>query len=187
MVIESHMTLALQHPERLWLVAAILAVAAVVLLWGYWKSPLRGFTKLAAVSCKLGAWGLLLFCLTDPVWSRKQPKTGENEVVIVADNSASLQVAETSGGVTRGESMREALGKDPREDIARSAGRERHHEAHRALRPLRRLRPRGPRKRGGGGKCEEIAAIHACSPFKVASPRTRCGPWEILQLLHKPG
>jgi uncharacterized membrane protein len=106
------MTLALQHPERLWLVAAILAVAAVVLLWGYWKSPLRGFTKLAAVSCKLGAWGLLLFCLTDPVWSRKQPKTGENEVVIVADNSASLQVAETSGGVTRGESMREALGKD---------------------------------------------------------------------------
>ncbi len=112
MVIEWHMTLALQHPERLWLVAAILAVAAVVLLWGYWKSPLRGFTKLAAVSCKLGAWGLLLFCLTDPVWSRKQPKTGENEVVIVADNSASLQVAETSGGVTRGESMREALGKD---------------------------------------------------------------------------
>ena len=106
------MTLTLQHPERLWLVAAILAVAAVVLVWGYRKSPLRGTTKLVAIMCKLGAWGLLVFCLTDPVWSRKQPKTGENEVVIVADNSASLQVAETSGGVTRGESMREALGKD---------------------------------------------------------------------------
>jgi uncharacterized membrane protein len=106
------MTLTLQHPERLWLVAAILAVAAVVLLWGYRKSPLRGGTKWAAMACKLGAWGLLVFCLTDPVWSHKQPKTGENEVVIVADNSASFQVAETSGGITRGEFMREALGKE---------------------------------------------------------------------------
>ena len=106
------MTLTLQHPERLWLVAAILAVAAVVLVWGYRKSPLRGVTKWGAMVCKLGAWGLLVFCLTDPVWSRKQPKTGENEVVIVADNSASLQVAETSGGMTRSESIREALGKD---------------------------------------------------------------------------
>jgi uncharacterized membrane protein len=108
------MTLTLQHPERLWLVGAILALAVVVLLWGYRKSPLRGATKWAAMSCKLGAWGLLVFCLTDPLWTRKQPKTGENEIVIVADNSASMQVSETLGGVTRGESMREALGKDPK-------------------------------------------------------------------------
>ena len=106
------MTLTLQHPERLWLTVAILAVAVVVLLWGYRESPLHGLTKWAAMACKLGAWGLLVFCLTDPMWSRKQPKTGENEIVIVADNSASLQVSETPGGVTRGESMREALGKD---------------------------------------------------------------------------
>ena len=106
------MTFTLLHPERLWLVVAILAVAAVILLWGYRKSPLRGVTKWAAMTCKLGALGLLIFCLTEPVWSRKQPKTGENEIVIVADNSASLQVSETPGGVKRGESMRESLGKD---------------------------------------------------------------------------
>jgi len=106
------MTLTLQHPERLWLVGAILAVAVLVLLWGYRKSPLRGLSKWAAMVCKLGAWGLLVFCFTDPVWSRKQPKTGENEIVIVADNSASLQVAETSGGTMRGDTMREALGED---------------------------------------------------------------------------
>jgi hypothetical protein len=109
---ELRMTLTLQHPERLWLAVAILAVAVIVLLWGYRKSPLRGLTKWGAMACKLGAWGLLVFCLTDPVWSRKQPKTGENEIVIVADNSASLQVAEISGGTTRGESICEALGKD---------------------------------------------------------------------------
>lgn len=106
------MPLTLQHPERLWLVGAILAVAMLVLLWGYRKSPLRGVTKWVAMACKLGAWGLLLFCLTDPVWSRKQPMTGENEVVIVADNSASLQLAETAGGTTRAESVHEALGKN---------------------------------------------------------------------------
>ena len=83
------MTFTLLHPERLWLVAAILAVTAVILHWGYRKSPLRGVTKWAAMTCKLGALGLLIFCLTEPVWSRRQPKTGENEIVIVADNSAS--------------------------------------------------------------------------------------------------
>lgn len=106
------MTLTLQHPERLWLAAVIIAVAGVVLLWGYRKSPLHGLTKGVAMLCKLGAWALLAMCVTDPVWSRKQPKTGENEVVIVADNSASLNVAETHGGRTRGDLVQEALGRD---------------------------------------------------------------------------
>ncbi|MCX6856396.1 MAG: VWA domain-containing protein [Verrucomicrobia bacterium] len=106
------MTLTLQHPERLWIVAAIIAVAVVVLLWGYRKSPLRGLTKWAAIGSKLSALGLLVFCLTDPVWSQKQPKAGENAVVIVADNSASLKIAETVGGPSRADAMREALGKD---------------------------------------------------------------------------
>ncbi|GEP42988.1 glutamine amidotransferase [Brevifollis gellanilyticus] len=106
------MTLTLQHPERLWIAAILIAVVLGVLLWSYRKSPLRGGTKLAAMFCKLAAWSLLAMCVTDPVWSRKQPKTGENEVVIVADNSASLKVPEAPGGTTRAESMHAALGKD---------------------------------------------------------------------------
>jgi uncharacterized membrane protein len=107
------MTLILQHPERLALAIAILVLAAAFLIWGYRRSPLRGLSKLAAITCKLTAWGLLVFCLTDPVWSRKQPKIGENEVAIVADNSQSLQVPEALGANTRAEAVRAALGKDP--------------------------------------------------------------------------
>lgn len=106
------MTLTLQHPERLWIAAILIAVVLGVLLWSYRKSSLRGGTKLAAMLSKLAAWSLLAMCVTDPVWSRKQPKTGENEVVIVADNSASLKVPEAPGGMTRAESMHAALGED---------------------------------------------------------------------------
>lgn len=102
--------LTFQHLERGWLAAGILGGALLVLAWGYFRSPLRGAARWTAFGCKALAWGLLALCLTDPVWSRKQPKTGENEVVIVADNSASLSIAEKPGDRTRANQMREALG-----------------------------------------------------------------------------
>lgn len=106
------MTLTFQHLERGWLAAAILGVVLILLIWGYRRSPLRGGARWAAVGCKALAWALLVMCLTDPVWSKKQPKTGENEVVIVVDDSASLSVAEKPGAPTRGAKVREALGSD---------------------------------------------------------------------------
>ncbi len=104
--------LVFQHPERLWLALGIMAVVLVLLGLGYRRSPLRGAARWIALSCKAAAWAILALCLTDPVWSRKQPKTGENELVIVADNSASLNITERQGDPTRGARMREALGAD---------------------------------------------------------------------------
>lgn len=104
------MTLLFQHPDRVWLAAGIMAVALVLLIMGYRRSPLRGWPRLAALGCKAGAWTLLAVLLADPVWSRTQPKTGENEVVIAADNSASLAIAEQAGQTTRATQMKAALG-----------------------------------------------------------------------------
>lgn len=106
------MTFILQHPERLWLALLLMAMAFGMVAWGYRKATLQLPAKLLAMSCKMLAWSLLAMCVTEPVWSRKQPKAGENEVVIVADNSASLNVAEALEGRTRAEVMHEALGKD---------------------------------------------------------------------------
>ncbi|MEN3940198.1 glutamine amidotransferase [Prosthecobacter sp. SYSU 5D2] len=105
-------TLTFQHPERLWLSLGLMAVVLVLLYIGYRRSPLRGPTRWAALACKASAWAILALCLTDPVWSRKQPKTGENEVILVADNSASLNLTEKQGSPTRAAQMREALGAD---------------------------------------------------------------------------
>lgn len=103
-------TLVIQHPERLWL--AILSLVLVsALLWRGLRGPsLRRGAVGLAVLCKLAVAALLTLLLTDPVWSRKQPKAGENEVVILADNSASMNVAEVPGARTRGDLVREALG-----------------------------------------------------------------------------
>ncbi|HCN78708.1 MAG TPA: hypothetical protein DIT13_16125 [Verrucomicrobiales bacterium] len=100
----------LQHPERLWITCAVMVLGFGVLLAGYLRSPLRGWRKWAAFLCKLAALSLLALCVSDPLWTRQQPKKGENELAIVADNSASLTVAETRGGKTRAQSVKEALG-----------------------------------------------------------------------------
>jgi len=101
-----------QHPERWWLALGIMAVVLALLFAGYRRSPLRGAARWTALGCKAAAWMILALCLLDPVWSSRQPMTGENEVILVADNSASLNIAETQGGTTRAAQMREALGAD---------------------------------------------------------------------------
>ena len=105
----------LQHPERLWMAALWLGLIVILLLWGYVKSPLTGWRRLAAAGCKALAAILLAACLLDPVRVTETPKKGANELVILADNSASLAIAEKPGDKTRGEQLRAALsgqGKD---------------------------------------------------------------------------
>ena len=106
------MTLLFQSPERIWLAAGIIGLAVILLVRGYWRSPLRGWSRTAALACKAGSWALLAMLVADPVWSRTQPKAGENELVIAADNSASLAIAERSGKTTRATQMKAALGGD---------------------------------------------------------------------------
>lgn len=100
----------LQHPERLWVTYGVIVVGFALLLAGYRRSPLQGWKKGVALGCKLAALALLAFCMADPQWMRRQPQKGENELVILADNSASLTVTEKPGGMTRAEMMCRALG-----------------------------------------------------------------------------
>lgn len=104
------MSLVFQHPDRIWLAAVIAAGAIIFLVRAYWRTSPRGSRWLAALVCKAAAWMLLASLLADPVWSHQQPKAGENEVVVMADNSASLNVAEEPGSDTRAARMKRALG-----------------------------------------------------------------------------
>lgn len=98
-----------QNFDLTWLSAGVVVLVLVLLTWGYARSPLRGWRRLAALMCKLGALALLALCLLDPQWTRSQPKKGENEVVVLVDTSASLELAESAGGETRASQVQAAL------------------------------------------------------------------------------
>ena len=92
-----------------WLAAGVVVLVVGLLIAGYVRSPLRGWRRAAALLCKLTALALLALCLLDPMWTRSQPKKGENEVVVLVDTSASLDLAESAGGQTRAEQVQAAL------------------------------------------------------------------------------
>ncbi len=98
-----------QNTNITWL-AAVVVVFVIALLWfGYRRSALRGWRRLAAMLCKLMALALLALCLLDPLWTRQQPKKGENEVIVLVDTSASLETAEKAGDPTRATQVAAAL------------------------------------------------------------------------------
>lgn len=111
------MTFLFQHPERLWITWLVIAAGGAMLWLGYRRSPLAGGWRLAALLCKLAALALLALCLADPRWTRQQPKRGANELAIVVDNSASLELAEVTGGPTRAAALRRVLGTDGAEPV----------------------------------------------------------------------
>lgn len=98
-----------QNMNLTWLAAGIVVLVLLLLVMGYVKSPLRGWRRLAAMACKVAALALLALCLLDPLWTRTQPKKGENEVVVLVDTSASLDLAESVGGKTRAAQVQAAL------------------------------------------------------------------------------
>lgn len=98
-----------QNMNLTWLAAGIVVLMLLLIVMGYVKSPLRGWRRLAAMACKVAALALLALCLLDPLWTRTQPKKGENEVVVLVDTSASLDLAESVGGETRAAQVQAAL------------------------------------------------------------------------------
>lgn len=98
-----------QNMNLTWLAAGVVVLVLGLLIAGYVRSPLRGWKRLAAMLCKTAALALLALCLLDPLWTRTQPKKGENEVVVLVDASASLDLAESVGGKTRAALVHAAL------------------------------------------------------------------------------
>ena len=98
-----------QNLNLTWLAAGVVILVLGLLVFGYRRSPVRGWRRLAALLCKTSALALLALCLLDPLWTLSMPKKGENEVVVLVDASASLDLAESAGGETRAAQLQAAL------------------------------------------------------------------------------
>lgn len=95
-----------------WLLPASVGVvaAAVLLWWTYRASPQAPrWVRLTCVSLKFLGLLALAACLLEPLWSEERAKPGANYLVLLADNSQSMQVKDSAAAASPGAKFRESL------------------------------------------------------------------------------
>jgi len=98
---------------RDWLVPTlvIIGVALPLLVWSYWTG-LRGAMRWLCAGLKALGIAALALCLLEPLWTGQRAKPGANLFVIVADNSAGLQIKDQGETQSRGEHLKSLLVSD---------------------------------------------------------------------------
>ncbi len=102
-------SLAFANEEWAWVAAGCGGAALVALVVGYLRTPLRGGRRIAAMGLKALGFALLALALLEPVHLEKTPQTHSNDVAIVADNSAGLEVPLGEGREAPSAELRAAL------------------------------------------------------------------------------
>lgn len=98
-------------PGRGWLlpVVALLAFAALLLLWSYRRGSAGSAVRIACLLLKLVGFAALAACLLEPLWSGQRARPGANYFTIVADNSQGMQIKDRGETRTRGAVLQELL------------------------------------------------------------------------------
>ncbi len=96
---------------RDWLVPVLvfLAVAAGVVVWTYRQDKGNPALRIACASLKLLGLLTLGAVLLEPLWSGERAKPGSNLFVILADNSAGMQIKDHGATENRGEQLLKLL------------------------------------------------------------------------------
>ncbi|MGC3960075.1 MAG: glutamine amidotransferase [Verrucomicrobiota bacterium] len=94
--------------DWLWPTAVFFGVVVFVLLWSYRAGP-AGAVRWVCAVLKLLAIAALALCLLEPLWTRQRSKPGANLFVIIADNSAGLQIKDQGETKSRGEQLQTLL------------------------------------------------------------------------------
>jgi uncharacterized membrane protein len=92
-----------------WLSVPVLAAVVVLLLWSYRRSPEISAIHRIAFCLRLLGVLVLLLCLTEPLWSGRHVKSGENLFLVIADNSSGMNVRDQGMAQSRGEILQSAF------------------------------------------------------------------------------
>ncbi|MBU6398741.1 MAG: hypothetical protein KGS61_00350 [Verrucomicrobia bacterium] len=95
--------------DWLWPACIFLALAVGVLAWSYRRARANAWWRGLCLSLKLLGLLLLAACLLEPLWSSQRARPGANLLVLLADNSQSMQVRDPGAAQTRGEFLRGLL------------------------------------------------------------------------------
>jgi len=93
-----------------WLLPVGLIVGAAILVtaWSY-RAGTGGAIKWAGGTLKAFGVAALAFCLLEPLWTGQRTKPGANSFVVLADNSAGLQITDRGERQSRGEFLKALL------------------------------------------------------------------------------
>ena len=93
-------------------VGLLLIVGLAVLIWAYARSRTSGGMKASLLAMKLAALCLLAICLLEPMQQIRRPEKGANLMVVMADDSQSLQIKDQGQSETREAMLKQRLNAD---------------------------------------------------------------------------
>ena len=93
-------------------VGLLLAVGLVVLIWAYARCRTSGGIKTSLLVMKIAALGLLGICLLEPMQRTQRPEKGANLMVVMADDSQSLQIKDQGQSETRAAVLKQRLNEE---------------------------------------------------------------------------
>jgi uncharacterized membrane protein len=104
-------TASITFPDTPWpaLAGGLFLAGMTVSIWSYRRVANRNAAYKIGWGLKLLAIVILLLCLMEPLWLGKIAKPGENYFIILADNSASMNVQENDNAKNRGQIVRETV------------------------------------------------------------------------------
>lgn len=96
--------------DWVWWICAVLAIAALVSLgFAYLRGSSAPAVRSVAAVLKAAAYVALFVCLLEPCWSGLRPRPGANLLVVLADNSQSLQIYDGGAATSRGRELKRLL------------------------------------------------------------------------------
>jgi len=93
-------------------VGILLVIGLAILAWSYARSRASGPMKVLLTTLKLVAIGLLALCLLEPMERTSRPEKGANLMVVMADDSQSLQIKDRGQSITRETQLKQKLNDD---------------------------------------------------------------------------
>ena len=99
-------------PQWMMGAAIVMGIAVLALLWSYGRAPARRSVRLAAGILKTVGFAALALSLVEPLLTGMKPRRGANAFVVLADNSQSMLIRDGKDSRTRGDWLRDRLGKE---------------------------------------------------------------------------
>ncbi len=105
-------TIFISDPNRWWMLAAMVLLISLFYLWALRRSEAPAWVKAASLGLRCLGLAWLAFCLLEPQRSLQRAKPGLNQVILLADNSQSLQIHDPGHPESRGAQLTSLL-QDP--------------------------------------------------------------------------
>jgi uncharacterized membrane protein len=99
-------------PEWLIPVGVLVALSLLALIWTYLRVQTSSGWRVLLMSLKLAAIILLAICLLEPMYRYSRPEKGANLMVVMADDSQSLQIKDRGKSETRETELKRKLTED---------------------------------------------------------------------------